>query len=60
MPGADIFDKQKIEIPQLPSRERIPYHRCVEMADRAGNDLLHHGSGAGEARGIVVRSQITD
>src|SRR5438445_11186769 len=51
---ADVFNKEEIEVVELPSLERSLDHQGVEMADGSGGDLADVGSGTLEVSGVIL------
>ena len=45
---ADIFNKQEIELADIPTLERFLHHRCFQMAQCSGGDLLHRRFAPGQ------------
>ena len=57
---ADVFDEQEIQTRASPSLERILDHGRFQMANRAGDDLLHRSLAASEASRVIFRGEVAD
>ncbi len=57
---ADVLDKQKVEVVQVPAFEGVLHHRGFQMADRAGGDLPDGGLAPSQPASVIVGGQVAD
>src|ERR1043165_4153131 len=56
----DVLNKKCVQVRKVPVCKRVLDHRCIEVTDRSGNDLLHRRFAARESSRVVLGSKISN